>query len=115
MYNARQNYQRQSVMGASPEKLIAKLYDVAISACHRGDRTKVRSALVELLSSLNAEEGGELVDRLRAVYEFCLNESATGDLDLVRELLDELRDAWRMGVVQKQQTTQSQAAQPQAA
>jgi len=109
MYNARQNYQRQSVMGSSPEKLVAKLYDVAISACHRGDRTKVRSALVELLSSLNAQEGGELADRLRAVYEFCLNESATGDLDLVCELLDELRDAWRQSVLQTP-SVQKQAA-----
>ena len=109
MYNARKNYQRQSIKGASPEKLVAKLYDVAISACHRGDRTKVRSALVELLSSLDAQEGGELADRLQAVYEFCLNESATGELDVVCELLDELRDAWRQSVLNNR-SVQKQAA-----
>ena len=102
MYNARQNYQRQSIMGASPEQLIAKLYDIGVSACHQGDRKRVRNVLVELLSSLDDEKGGELAEHLRAVYEFCLNESATGDLDTVREMLDELRSAWKEGVLQKQ-------------
>lgn len=102
MYNARKNYQRQSIMGASSEDLIAKLYDEGISACHRDDREQVRKVLVELLSSLNTEEGGELAERLQAVYEFCMQESAAGDLDLVQELLDELREAWRQGVLERQ-------------
>lgn len=109
MYNAHQNYQRQSILGASPEKLVAKLYDTGVTACHRGERDKVRSVLVELLSSLDAQEGGELAERLRAVYEFCLNESATGDLDIVRDLLEELRGAWREGVLRQKQV-QKQAA-----
>lgn len=101
MYNAHENYQRQSVMGASSEELIAKLYDEGVSACHRGEREKVRDVLVELLSSLDSEKGGELAERLHAVYEYCLNESATGDLETVRELLDELREAWRQSLLQQ--------------
>lgn len=102
MYDARQQYQQQAVQTSSPEKLIEKLYDEGISACYQDDREKVRNVLVELRSSLDVEKGGELAERLMAVYEFCLEESATGDLDIVRELLDELREGWREGVLGKQ-------------
>ena len=92
-------YQQQALATASPESLIAKLYDLGVTACHRGDRAKTRAVLVELMGSLNHEEGGELAGRLHAIYEFCLNESALGDLGVVAELLDGLREAWREGVV----------------
>jgi len=105
MYNARQNYQRQSVQTAPPERLIEKLYDEGISACHQGDRGLVRDVLVELRSSLNPEAGGELAERLQAVYDFCLEESATGDLSVVRELLEELREGWREGVLGNEQAS----------
>jgi len=99
MYNARENYQRQSVQTAPPERLIEKLYDKGISACHQDDRSTVRDVLVELRSSLNHKEGGELAQRLQAVYDYCLEESASGELDVVCELLQELRDGWRDGVL----------------
>ena len=102
MYTPTQQYQQQAVLTASPGELIAKLYDLGISACHREDRAKVRAVLVELLSSLDLERGGAVARPLQAVYEFCLNESAAGDLDLVRELLGELRDAWRQSVLRRQ-------------
>ena len=102
MYSARQQYQKQSVQTATPEKLIEKLYDTGISACHQGDEEKVRRVLAELRSSLDPENGGELAERLQLVYDYCLEESATGDLDVVRELLEELREGWREGVLEQQ-------------
>lgn len=102
MYSARQQYQKQSVQTAPPEKLIEKLYDTGISACHQDDEEKVRRVLAELRSSLDPEKGGELAERLQLVYDYCLQESATGDLDVVRELLEELREGWREGVLEKQ-------------
>ena len=92
-------YQQQALATASPDRLVAKLYDLGISACHRDDRTKVRAVLVELMSALDHEHGGELAGRLHAIYEFCLNESALGDLATVGELLDGLRQAWQEGVL----------------
>lgn len=94
-----QRYQEQAIQTASPEQLILKLYDLGISSCHRGDRSKLRAVLVELISSLNFDEGGELADRLYAIYEYCLNASATGDLRPVQEMLEELRSAWKEGVL----------------
>ncbi len=102
MYSARQQYQQQSVQTASPEKLIEKLYEAGIQACHQEDRDTLREVLMELIKALNIEQGGELAERLESIYEYCLNECATGDLDVIRELLEELRDGWKQGVVEGQ-------------
>ncbi|WP_259197074.1 flagellar export chaperone FliS [Salinibacter ruber] len=100
MYDARQQYQQQSVKTASPEKLIDKLYGAGIQACHQEDRDTLREVLLELVKALNMEQGGELAERLQSIYEFCINESATGDLDMICELLEELREGWRQGVIE---------------
>ncbi len=102
MYDARQQYQQQSVQTSSPGKLIKKLYDEGISACYQGDREHLRDVLVELRSCLDLQNGGEMAERLQAVYDFCLDESATGDLNVVRELLTELREGWQEGVLGRQ-------------
>ncbi len=94
-------YQSQAVSTASPDELVAKLYDLGVSACHRSDRAKLRAVLVELMAGLNHEKGGELAGQLQAVYEHCLNESAMGDLGEIGELLDGLRGAWRQGVLHR--------------
>jgi flagellar secretion chaperone FliS len=94
-------YQHQALATASPDRLVAKLYDLGIAACFAQDRAKVRAVLVELMAGLDFERGGEVAGRLQAIYAFCLNESALGDLGAVGELLGGLRDAWRDGVLQR--------------
>jgi flagellar secretion chaperone FliS len=79
------------MMPGFPEEMIAELYDAGIVACNRGDRTRLRAVLAELISTLNYERGGELAHRLAAVYEFCLNESVLGDLTIITEILEGLR------------------------
>ena len=93
--NAAAEYQRQDIISASPTQLVAKLYDLAIVACHRDDRSQLRKVLIELISSLNFEEGGDLAIRLSQIYEYCMRESIDGDIDLVAELLSELRETWK--------------------
>lgn len=88
-------YQRQAVSSSSPQQLVVKLYDMAISACHTGDRSRLRAVLVELIGGLNFEEGGEIANRLHALYEYCLGESGSGDLTVVCDLLVSLRDVWK--------------------
>lgn len=92
-------YQRQAVASASPERLVAKLYDLGVAACHRGERARARAVLVELMAALDHERGGEVAGRLHALYEFCLNESALGDLAAVAEILEGVRAAWHDGVL----------------
>lgn len=94
-----QQYQRQAILSSSPEQLVLKLYDLGVQACLRGDRAKLRMVLVELVSSLNFEKGGELASRLYTLYEYCLTESAAGDLAVVGDLIGGLREAWRDGVL----------------
>lgn len=94
-------YQHQDVTSASPERLVLKLYDLGIAACYRGDRPQARAVLVELMASLDHEQGGELAARLYALYAYCLDESALGDLVPVAELLDGLREAWQEGVLSR--------------
>ena len=88
-------YQRQDIYSSTPLQLVVKLYDVAISACYRGDRKRLRTALAELMSGLNLEEGGDIAGRLYRLYEYCIEESVSGDLVSVRNVLTELRDAWK--------------------
>ncbi len=97
--HASAQYQRQDVLSASPAQLIAKLYDLAVLACHNGDRIKLRKILIELISSLNFEDGGDLSVRLSQIYEFCMRESISGDLNLVHGMLDDLRTTWKQGLL----------------
>jgi flagellar secretion chaperone FliS len=92
-------YQHQAVMTCTPEQLILKLYDLGVTACNRGDKHKLRGVLTELMGALNLEDGGDVAQRLLAVYEFCLVESGNEDLSTVHDLLVGLRDAWRDGVM----------------
>ena len=94
-------YQKQAIMSASPDQLIAKLYDMAVAACRREDRTKLKAVLVELIASLNFDKGGEVAQRLHALYEYCLLECSAGDLTVVTEVLDGLRSAWKQGVLHR--------------
>lgn len=93
------SYQTQAVLSASPEQLIVKLYDLGIAACHREDRYKVRAVLRELISALDMERGGDIAGRLYALYAFCMDQAATGDLEAVADLLSGLREAWKSSVV----------------
>jgi flagellar protein FliS len=93
--NRSNEYQRQEILSASPLQLVVKLYDVAIASCFQNDRIKLRKALVELISSLNLEDGGDFTSRMYRLYEFCMDQSVSGDLDDIREILIELREAWK--------------------
>ena len=92
---AAQQYQRQDVLSASPAQLVTKLYDLGILACNNDDRIKLRKILIELISSLNFEEGGDIAIRLSQIYEFCMRESVSGDLSQIAEMLGDLRETWK--------------------
>lgn len=92
---AAKQYQRQDVLSASPAQLVTKLYDLAILACNSGDRVKLRKVLIELISSLNFEEGGDIAIRLSQIYEFCMRESVDGDLKQISDMLGDLRETWK--------------------
>ncbi|MCX7913855.1 MAG: flagellar export chaperone FliS [Thermodesulfovibrionales bacterium] len=101
---------------ATPLDLVIMLYDGAIDNLQKSIHSikgkdigrkidslaKARAIIEELLSSLNKEIGGEIADNLEALYLFMLIEltkaNANNDIkkiELVKDLLIELRSAWR--------------------
>jgi len=103
------------VLTAPPERLVVMLYDGALRFLARAAVAmreqgpvaaaqpiqRAQAILEELLSTLDMEQGGEVAERLQAIYVFCLRELPDAQLkrddvkiDQVAGLLRELRDAW---------------------
>jgi flagellar secretion chaperone FliS len=95
----RMNLYKQQSVQTSPAQLVAKLYDLGIRACREEDRAQLRKVLVELIGSINFEKGGALAEQLYGLYQYCMQESATGDLQTIADLLDDLRTTWRQHVL----------------
>jgi flagellar protein FliS len=120
MYNAKSAYGRigldMGVETASPHKLVLMLYDGAILAVAQaaaqrasGDLRAMSASIVMadgiisqgLRDSLNVKVGGELAERLSALYDYmCVRlqyANVKGEkaiFDEVSQLLSELRSAW---------------------
>ena len=113
--NASQTYQTQQVMTASPVKLVAMLYDKAISslketikAIEEGNvetrwRTNHRATEIinHLSITLDVERGGEVAENLDRLYSFMLARLAEVNLlndpepaRAVIDLLQPLRQSW---------------------
>lgn len=113
---ARKFYEENTVATASPLRLVVLLYDGAIKffklaerAFAEGDAVlarmhmaKAERIILELLGSLNVEEGGEIAENLFALYRFILRECArttsenyTVTLPGIIRILSGLREAWK--------------------
>ncbi len=92
MRNPQLEYQRQSVMNASPIKLVIKLYDLAIQASYREDDKKLRDILSTLIKGLDFEH--EPAEQLFNLYRYCQDLSRQKKFDEIREILEPLREAW---------------------
>ena len=114
-YAAPKSYQANSILTATPGRLLVMLYDGAgrflkraSMAMEESDLQRSNEALQraeaiidELLVTLNFEEGGEIATSLRDVYLFCrrhLNEARLErnqtKIDEVAALIAEIRDAF---------------------
>ena len=115
--NAYQSVQVDAaVLGAAPHELIAKLLSKAIDStlkakqfmldgniAAKGEHIKLAIAIITdgLLSCLNMEEGGDIAEKLKALYEHMafslLKAHAENDaarLDEVVSLLSEIKSGW---------------------
>lgn len=112
---APQAYRANSILTASPQQLVVMLYDGAhrfllqgAVAMRAGDTQTVNERLRraeaiidELVATLDMEQGGEIAQRLAAIYSFCrrLLSEARMERDPQRieqadALLGELRESW---------------------
>lgn len=104
-----------AIMDATPHQLTGLLLkaatdklSIALGAMHRGDvvlRTEsIRRAtaiIIELKSTLNLSEGGEIAVQLDRLYEFTLSSLIeangncdAGKLQAVRDILSDINEAW---------------------
>ena len=132
-----QNYQKQQILTASPAKLVALLYDRAVTslndavqAIERGDiqarATANKNAIDvigELWGALDLERGGEVAQNLNRLYSFMITKLSQVDMkndaqaarDVIT-LLDPLRKSWHQLASQgPEQAAPSQAAPEQPA
>jgi len=90
---AKKQYLEEQVASLSPVQVLIRVYDVAIVSCTRGDRQRLRQALIQLISSLNFEHREISLGSFR-LYNYCLRRTQMGRLDEVKAILVGLRDAW---------------------
>lgn len=123
-----QEYQKGAVNGASPLQLVIMLYDGAIRFMEAGkygiehkdlelqnqNLQKAQRIVMELMSCLDMEKGGEIAKNLLALYSYVLNElveANVGDkiepIDRCIKILCELRESW----VEVEKMTRIQASE----
>ena len=87
-YSHANAYREREVLSASPEKLVIITFDHVLVNLRRArmaieagnielrvqSMSKAREGVMELLMSTDAERGGEMTVRLRALYAFALRE-----------------------------------------
>jgi len=87
-YSHANAYREREVLSASPEKLVLITFDHILVNLRRArmaieagnielrvqSMSKAREGVMELLMSTDAERGGEMTVRLRALYAFALRE-----------------------------------------
>jgi len=110
-----QAYRENAVLSASPSHLVVILYDGArrylrqaaeameASEIERAHNTlrRAETIIAHLDGVLDHEQGGELAQRLHAIYQFCLAHLGrarmaqdAGKVGQVSEMLAELRESW---------------------
>ena len=81
-------YRARQIQTASPARLVVLVYEAALANLLRARRAvetgnvedrvtsvgKARDAIMELLVTLNTDEGGEVAKNLKALYAFILSE-----------------------------------------
>jgi len=114
-YSQANVYREREVLSASPEKLVIITFDHVLVNLRRArmaieagnielrvqSMSKAREGVMELLMSTDAERGGEMTVRLRALYAFALREflaiGKTRDvkqLENVTSIFGNLREAF---------------------
>ncbi len=108
-------YRRNAVLGASPIKLVVMLYDGALRFMEATKRAmadhdlykqneqmlRAQNIVVELMSTLDMDKGGEISSNLLSLYTYVLEqliEANVNDspehIDRASKVMSELRDGW---------------------
>ena len=110
-----QAYRQNAVMGASPVQLVVMLYDGALRFMQEGKDAMVakqfetqnlkfqraQRIVMELISTLDLRNGGEIATNLMGLYTYVVNELIEGNvhdkperIDNAMQTMTELRESW---------------------
>lgn len=110
-----QEYRKGAVNGASPVQLVIMLYDGALRFMEAGRHAilekdlekqnqslqRAQKIVMELMSCLDMENGGEIATNLLALYTYALEQLVQANLkddpeavDRTIRIFSELRDSW---------------------
>jgi flagellar protein FliS len=113
--NQLQEYRKNAVNGASPVQLVVMLYDGALRfmeqgryAMQNGDLVaqnhnlqKAQRIVLELMATLNMDQGGEVAQNLMALYTFVLEQlidanvkDSTVPIEHAMKTMSGLRESW---------------------
>jgi flagellar protein FliS len=129
MKNRFDQYRETQIKTASPGRLLLMLYDGAVRFLNQGIKAlevepkdiekahnnivKVQNILMELTVTLDRNKGGDIAENLSELYTFMKNHLVEANCRKessycheVKDLLIELRDAWR-DVVKKEEGSES--------
>lgn len=86
-------YLNQKILSASPNQLIAYIYDAGITACLRKDREKARKAVYTLMDALNYDHK-ETATVFFNVYRNLNRLLSRGKFDESKEIFMDLKKTW---------------------
>lgn len=94
--NKAKAYLLKEISEASPQKLLLKIYDLAILSYQKGDFARANRAVAELINSLNFadENASEISFGLLRLYQFAQDQARKNNLAVSIKILQELRDTW---------------------
>ena len=89
-------YVANEILDASPQKLLIKIYDFAITHCKNKNLEKTNKALILLIESLryDEEEAAKISNGLKQLYEFCQDQMRQRNYEIVEKILIDLRESW---------------------
>ena len=94
--NRLNQYLVKEILDSTPQQIIIKIYDFAISSCAHNDLIKTNNAIQELINALrfDDESAKEISIGLLKLYTYCQDEMRKGNNNIVKQILTELRDTW---------------------
>ncbi len=86
-------YLEQKILSASPEQLIAYIYDAGIAACMRHEREKASKAVLTLIKSLDFNQK-EIAVTFYNVYRYLNRLISKGKFDEAKQIFSDLKQTW---------------------
>lgn len=87
-------YLRQKILSASPQQLVAYIYDAISAACVQRNKEKALRAIQELIDSLDFEKGKSVARTFYQTYRYLQEQIRKNNFDEVKAVISEIRQTW---------------------